>query len=75
MPETSIKLTKDKIVEGLSALSITEIKEIMDILIQNKLFTPPSARQIYEEASMIVRKENLPPEVAEEAVRWARAKE
>jgi hypothetical protein len=72
MSEVAIKLPKEKIIEGLSTLSLTEIKGIMDILIQNKLFKPPSARKIYKETSQIVIKEKLSPKVAEEAIKWAR---
>jgi hypothetical protein len=74
MAEVAIKLPKEKLVEGLSALSFKEIKEIMDSLIQKKLFCPPSAKSIYKEASMITKRKKLPVKVAEEAVKWARAK-
>jgi hypothetical protein len=72
--DIAIKLPKEKLIEGLSTLSFKEIKEIMDSLIQKKLFRPPTAKRIYKEASEIVRRKKLPQEVAEEAVNWARAK-
>ncbi len=74
MSEIAIKLPKEKLIEGLSALSLKEIKDIMDLLIQNKLFKPPSAEEIYKDASEVIARENLTPEVAEEAVKWARDK-
>ena len=74
MAEVAIKLSKDKLIEGLSTLSFKEIKDIMDSLIQKKLFRPPTVRRIYKEASEIVRRKKLPQEVAEEAVKWSRAK-
>lgn len=74
MAEVAIKLPKEKLIEGLSSLSFKEIKEIMDSLIQKKLFCPPSAKNIYREASGITKRKKLPLEVAEEAVKWARAK-
>ena len=74
MAELAIKLSKEKLIEGLSMLSFKEIKEIMDSLIQKKLLAPPSAKSIYKKASEITKKKRLPVEVAEEAVRWARAK-
>jgi hypothetical protein len=74
MAEIAINLPKDKLIEGLSNLSFKEIKEIMDSLIQKKLFRPPSANSIYKDASEIVKKRKLKPEVVEEAVKWARAK-
>lgn len=42
MTEVAIKLPKEKLIEGLSSLSF---KEIMDSLIQKKLFSPPSAKK------------------------------
>lgn len=74
MAEVAIKLPKEKIVEGLSSLSVKEIKEIMDSLIQKKLFRPPSAKKIYKETSAITKKKKLPAQLAGEAVKWARAK-
>ncbi|MBI5195917.1 MAG: hypothetical protein HZA10_06315 [Nitrospirae bacterium] len=74
MAEAAIKLTKEKLIEGLTALSFKEIKDIMDSLIQKKLFSPSSAKNIYKEAAEIVRKGKINPVVAEEAVKWARAK-
>ena len=74
MADVAIKLSKEKLIEGLSMLSFKEIKEIMDSLIQKKLLVPPSAKSIYKKTSEITKKKRLPVEVAEEAVRWARAK-
>ena len=74
MAEVAIRLPKEKLIEGLSALSFKEIKDIMDSLIQKKLFQPPTAKSIYKEASKITKGKKLPVEVAEAAVKWARAK-
>jgi hypothetical protein len=74
MADVSIKLPKNKLIEGLSALSVKEIKDIMDALIEKELFRPPAARAIYREASKNVKSKKLPCLVAEEAVRWARSK-
>jgi hypothetical protein len=74
MAEVAIKLPKEKLIEGLSNLSFKEIKEIMDSLIQKKLFRPSTAKRIYKEASEITRRRKLPLEVAEEAVKWSRVK-
>jgi hypothetical protein len=74
MPEIAIKLSKERLVEGLSNLPVREIKDIIDSLIKKKLFRQPSARKIYREASAITRKKKLSPRVAEEAVAWARLK-
>jgi hypothetical protein len=74
MADVAIKLSKEKLVEGLSDLSFKDIKEIMDSLIQKKLFKPPKARTLYREASKITKGRELSEAVAEEAVRWARAR-
>ncbi|MBI5213539.1 MAG: hypothetical protein HY957_09265 [Nitrospirae bacterium] len=74
MAEVAIKLSRENLIEGLSTLSFKEIKEIMDSLIQKKLLRAPSAKGIQKKASEITKKRKLNVEVAEEAVRWARAK-
>ncbi|MEW6108524.1 MAG: hypothetical protein AB1632_05040 [Nitrospirota bacterium] len=74
MPDVALKLSKENLVEGLSKLPVKEIKDIVDSLIQKRLFKPPSAKKIYREASSITRKRKLPSQIAEEAVEWARLK-
>jgi hypothetical protein len=74
MAEIAINLPKEKLIEGLSNLSFMEIKEIMDSLIQKKLFRPPSASSIYKDASEVVKKRKLKPEVIEEGIKWARSR-
>ena len=74
MAEVAIKLPKEKLVEELSYLSFKEIKEIIDSLIQKKLFQPPTAKNLYKEASKIIKRKKLPLEVAEEAVKWSKSK-
>jgi hypothetical protein len=74
MTEVAIKLPKNKLIEGLSALPVREIKEIMDALIERELFRPPAAKAIYRDASKTVKSKKLHSQVAEEAVRWARSR-
>lgn len=74
MSDVAVKLSKEDLVEGLSKLPYRDIKEIMDSLIQKKLFSPPSAKRIYKEASEIIKRRKLDVNVAEEAVKWVRAK-
>ena len=74
MAKVAIKLPKEKLVEELSYLSFKEIKEIIDSLIQKKLFQPPTAKNLYKEASKIIKRKKLPLEVAEEAVKWSKSK-
>jgi hypothetical protein len=74
MADTALKLSKKKLVEGLSDLSFKEIKEIMDSLIRKKLFTPPKAATLYKQASKITKGNKLSEAVAEESVKWARSR-
>lgn len=74
MADTALKLSKKKLVEGLSDLSFKEIKEIMDSLIRKKLFTPPKATTLYKQASKITKGNKLSEAVAEESVKWARSR-
>lgn len=74
MADVALKLSKEKLVEGLSDLSFKEIKEIMDSLIRKKLFTPPKAGTLYKQASKITKSRKLSEAVAEEAVKWAKAR-
>ena len=74
MSEVALRLPKSKLVEGLSTLTLKEIKEIMDALIEKELFRPPTAGAIYREASKAIKSKKLSILMAEEAVRWARAK-
>jgi hypothetical protein len=74
MADVALKLSKKKLVEGLSDLSFNEIKEIMESLIRKKLFTPPKARTLYNQASKITVGKKLSEAVAEESVKWARTR-
>ena len=74
MADVAIKLPKDRLIQGLSALPVRESKEIMDALIDKELFRPPSARAIHREAARTVKGKKLSDQVAEEAVRWARSR-
>ena len=74
MTEVAIKRPKEKLLDELSTLSFKEIKEIIDSLMQKKLFQPPTAKSIYKEASKITKRRKLSEEVAEEAVKRSKAK-
>ena len=74
MTDVAFKISKKKLVEGLSDLSFKEIKEILDSLIRKKLFTPPKARTLYKQASKITKGKKLSEAVAEESVKWAKAR-
>lgn len=72
MSEVAIKFPKKRLIEGLSSLSFKEIKDIMDSLIQKKLFQPPTVNSICKEASKAIIKQKLSNEVSIEAVKWSR---
>lgn len=72
MADVAIKLPKKKLIEGLSSLSFKEMKEIIDSMIQSKLFRSPTADNIYKEASGVIKKQKLSEEVSIEAVKWSR---
>ena len=74
MSDVAIKVPKDRLIKGLSALPAREIKEIMDALIEKQLFRPPAARSIRREAAGTARGKKLSDQVAEEAIRWARSR-
>jgi hypothetical protein len=74
MTEVAIKVPRNKLIEGLSSLTVREIKKIMDSLIERELFRPPASRALYRQASKTVKGRKLHSLVAEEAVRWARSK-
>jgi len=74
MGDVAIKLPKAKVIEGLAGLSFKEIKEIIDSLIQKRLFKVKPAKGIYREVSAITKKKKLTIKVAEEAVKWSRAR-
>lgn len=73
MTNVTARLPKKKVIEGLSRLSFIEIREVMDSLIQRRLFTPPSPDDLHKEASKIIKRGKLTPKVVEEAVKWAKA--
>ncbi len=74
MSDIAVKLSRDRLVEGLSALPVREIKEIMDALIAKKLFRPPAARKVHREAAKTAKGKKLSARTAEGAVRWARSR-
>ena len=74
MANPTIEISKQQVVNALLQLKPKELKTILNTLFKQKLFTPPSLREITKEASSIVKGKNLASEVVEEAVKWARSK-
>ena len=73
MADPTIEISKQQVVNALLQLKPKELKNILNTLVEQKLFTPPLLKEITKEASSIVKGKNLGPEVVEEAVKWARS--
>lgn len=73
MANPTIEISKQQVVNALLQFRPKELKNILNTLFKQKLFLPPSLREITKEASSIVKSKNLGPEVVEEAIKWARS--
>jgi hypothetical protein len=73
MANPTIEISKQQVVNALLQFRPKELKNILNTLFKQKLFIPPSLREITKEASSIVKSKNLGPEVVEEAIKWARS--
>ncbi|GBE01811.1 hypothetical protein BMS3Bbin06_02320 [bacterium BMS3Bbin06] len=74
MSNPTIELSKKQVINVLAQFPPEELKEIIDTLLKQKAFVPPSLEEITEEASRIVQRERLEPEIVDEAIKWARSK-
>ncbi len=74
MSNPTIELSKKQVINVLVQFPPKELKEIIDTLLKQKAFVPPSLEEITEEASKIVQREGLEPEIIDEAIKWARSK-
>lgn len=74
MANPTIELSKKQVVNALLQFTPKELKSIMDNLFRQKLFMPPSVREITREASSQVKIGSRKSEIVEEAIRWARSK-
>lgn len=73
MANPTIEISKQQVVNALLQFESKEIKNILNTLFRQKLFTPPSLREISKEASSIAKRKGLGTEVVEEAIQWARS--
>jgi len=73
MANPTIEISKQQVVNALLQFKPKELKNILNALFKQKLFTPPSLSEITKEASSIVKSKNLGPEVIEEAIKWVRS--
>lgn len=73
MNNTTIQVNNSQLVEALSQFPPEGLKKVIDQLFRKKLYAPPLLAEITYEGSRAVKRAGLGPEVASEAVRWARA--
>lgn len=72
MRKAVIELSSDQLLNALGQLPPNDVKKLMDALFLKKLFRKPDFEAVAAKAGRIVRKEGLSPQVAGEAVAWAR---
>lgn len=73
MSNPTIELTERQVITALSQFPPKALKKVIDNLLKEKLYTPPSLREIAKEASSVVKKEGVKRETVEEAIKWARS--
>ena len=73
MPNPTIEISKQQVVSALLQLKPQELKNVLNDLFKQKLFAPPSLRDIAKEASSIVKSKNVGPAVIGEAIKWSRS--
>jgi uncharacterized Fe-S cluster-containing MiaB family protein len=73
MNNPTIQLNNSQLVEALSQFPPESLKKLIDQLFRKKLYSPPLLAEITRVASRTVKRENLGPETATEAVQWARS--
>ncbi|HXE94803.1 MAG TPA: hypothetical protein VN642_00240 [Dongiaceae bacterium] len=73
MSNPSIQVNNSQLLEALAQFPPEGLKKLIDQLFRKKLYAPPSLAGITREASRTVKREKLGPEIAAEAVKWARS--
>lgn len=73
MNNPTIELNRSQIFAALSQFPPEALKKLIDDLFKKKLYSPRPLDEITKESSRIVKREQLPPEAAMEAVQWARS--
>ena len=73
MNNPTIQVNNSQLVEALAQFPPEGLKKLIDQLFRKKLYSPPSLAEITREASRTVKRANLGPETAAEAVLWARS--
>jgi hypothetical protein len=73
MNNPSIQINNSQLLETLAQFPPEGLKKLIDQLFKKKLYTPLPLTEITREAARTVKREKLGPEIAEEAVQWARS--
>ena len=73
MSNPTIELTERQVITALSQFPPKALKKVIDNLFKEKLYTPPSLREIAKEASSVVKKDGVKRKTVEEAIKWARS--
>lgn len=73
MNNPTIQVNNSQLVETLAQFPPEGLKKLIDQLFKKKLYAPLPLAEITREASRTVKREQLGPETAAEAVQWARS--
>ncbi len=73
MNNTTIHLNSNQLMEALIQFPPEGLKKLIDQLFKKQLYTPLPLAEISRKASRTVKREKLGPEIAAEAVQWARS--
>ncbi|GEM_PF-3591943 len=63
----------EKIFDSLRDLPPQEVQSLMRRLFKEGLYRPPKLENITRKAEQIIEENNLPPELVDEAIEWARS--
>ncbi|MBI4972491.1 MAG: hypothetical protein HZC16_01595 [Candidatus Omnitrophica bacterium] len=72
MKKAIIEVENYQLLNALEQLPPPDLKKLIDTLFLKRLFKKPDFEDVAQKVRTAVKKEGLTPEVAEEAVEWAR---
>jgi hypothetical protein len=72
MRKAVIEIDSSQLLNALGQLPPNDIKKLIDTLLLKKLFRKPDFDTVSAKARRIVKREGLSPDVAEDAIKWAR---
>jgi hypothetical protein len=67
-----IEIDSSQLLNALGQLPPNDIKKLIDTLLLKKLFRKPDFDTVSAKARRIVKREGLSPDVAKDAITWAR---